>query len=151
MITEKTCLFEGEECEGQFTGLHTLFVCGDVPYHEIKRCIDTTTYGQIYFGAGRTWDINFDTVMKALSKHLAPIVMLELPDKVPLDIVADPRVFIMLPPPAKLNLFPYYWKHRDKVQVRVELGDEDFFVFPLSSAKRNNQMDYNEDLLIWSQ
>lgn len=151
MITEKTCLFEGEEAEGQFIGLHTLFVCGDVPYEKIRECIDKQTYGQIYFGAGKSWSINYETVKKVLSKQLAPIIMLETPRQIPLEMFEDHRVFAMLPPPAQINLFAYYWKFRPKIQVRVEIGHDDFYVFPLSSAKRNSYFDYNEDLLIWSE
>lgn len=151
MVVVDTSLFEGEECEGKFRGVSTLFVAGEVPYDIIRKQFDKKTYGQIYFGAGRLWRIDYTVVKKVLAKHLAPIVMIETPDQIPLKLFDDRRVFAMIPEGASIGLFMYYWSVRDRVQIRVNIGDEEFFVFPLSSAIRNNTHDYNEDILIWSE
>lgn len=58
-------LWTGCECEGRYTGLHTLFVQGPVPYSDIEDAIDSEAISHVYFGAGKTTpDTQIPSILK---------------------------------------------------------------------------------------
>jgi hypothetical protein len=60
-------LFEGYEAEGQYKGLLTLFISGDVPFEKIKDTFYVAKHRQLYFGADKLSTVNWITVKAVLS------------------------------------------------------------------------------------
>lgn len=57
-------VFEGIEAEGQYKGLRTLFVSGDVPLDTILFYFDSGRQRQVYFGADNLSLVNWDTIKR---------------------------------------------------------------------------------------
>ena len=157
-------LFEGTEVEGQFRGLWTLFVEGDVPFEEIYSRVNNG-YGQVYFGAGRCSEINWDTVIR-VCRTFNNIVTAEISKPVPIRSDFQSNLHIVVNLDLSFNasgdsesrfrvlhsIRPFEAR---KVQLKFDVwqGGNAWltrtYVLPFRTALVNSQIEIHDDKELW--
>lgn len=152
-------LFEGNEAEGQFKGMPTLFISGDVPIVQIKKYL-TNHHKQVYFGADGCTVVNWDNVYQLLSitNH---IVTAEVRVPVPPNVVQMPMFFCVvnlqfaeeqfrgIPTQRALNrIMQSVVEMEERVQIKFDT-DVCTCMFPLTGVLINEQVDILNDIELW--
>jgi hypothetical protein len=154
-------LFEGQEAEGRFRGVTTLFIVGDVPYPRIEeyaRSMNEVSvckkYVQLYFGADNCSYINWFTVDKIIERkyELSNIVTVETTVGVPHEFTDDrSNLYAIINLDKTKNLraaLASVDNMKDRVQLKFDT-DERSYLIPYAYVFVNNKSDIKTDVELW--